>query len=113
MHELSIVFAVVRTVEKLAKENGLTKIDTLVLQIGELSLVVPRYIEECYPAAVHGTMLQDTTLRIEMLPGNAMCRKCERAFNLVGNDGRCPDCSRKDWEILSGKEFIIKEILGC
>ncbi len=113
LHELSIVFAVVRTVERLAKQNGLTKIDTLVLQIGELSSVVPRYIEECYPAAVHGTMMQDTTLRIEMLPGNAMCKQCKKAFNLIKNDGRCPDCGSKDCEILSGKEFMIKEIVAC
>jgi hydrogenase nickel incorporation protein HypA/HybF len=52
LHELGIVFEVVKTVKNFAGNNGLTKIDTVVLQIGELSSIFPHYIEECYPAAV-------------------------------------------------------------
>ena len=69
MHELGIMFNVVRSVEKVALENGVTKIDTLVLQVGQLSPVVPHYIEACYPAAVDGTMLENTKLKIEIVPG--------------------------------------------
>lgn len=113
MHELGIMFNVVRSVERFARENNVTKIDTLVLQVGELSPVVPQYIEACYPAAVDGTLLQDTKLRIEIIPGNALCRKCNTVFNLLQNRGACPDCSEKDFEVLSGKEFMIKEIVAC
>ncbi len=112
MHELGVVVEVVKTVEKFAKENGVTKIDTLVLQIGELSSMIPHYIEACYPAAVEGTMMQETKLEIEILPGNALCRKCNKVFNLIENDNTCPHCDSRDWEILSGKEFNIKEIIA-
>lgn len=112
MHELGVVINVVETVENFARENGLTKIDTLVLQIGELSSMIPKYIEACYPAAVEGTLLQDTKLKIEILPGNAMCKKCSKVFNLIENDGRCPSCESKDFELLCGKEFMIKEIIA-
>jgi len=107
------MFNVVRSVERFARENNVTKIDTLVLQVGELSPVVPQYIEACYPAAVDGTLLQDTKLRIEIIPGNALCRKCNTVFNLLQNRGACPGCSEKDFEVLSGKEFMIKEIIAC
>lgn len=70
MHELGIIINIVNTIESFAKENNLTKIDTLVLQIGEISPVVPRFIEECYPAAIDGTLLEKTKLKIEMLPGS-------------------------------------------
>jgi hydrogenase nickel incorporation protein HypA/HybF len=63
------MFNVVRSVESIAQKNGLTQIETLVLQIGELAPVVPHYIEACYPAAVDGTLLQDTKLEIEIIPG--------------------------------------------
>lgn len=113
MHELGVIIEVVKTVESFAQQNGLTKIDTLVLQIGELSSMIPRYIEACYPAAVDGTLLQDTKLRIEILPGNAICKKCNKVFNILENENKCPNCGSKDREILSGKEFMIKEIIAC
>lgn len=113
MHELGIMIEVVKTIEDYAKNYQLTRIDTLVLQIGELSSSIPRYIEACYPAAVDGTMLEETKLRIEILPGNALCKKCQKVFNLMENQSQCPGCSGKDWELLSGKEFMIKEIVAC
>lgn len=112
MHELGVVFEIIKTVEGIAQENGLTKIDTLVLQIGELSSMIPQYIEACYPAAVDGTMMQDTKLKIEILPGNGMCRACQQVFNVKANEGHCPGCGEKNWELLSGKEFMIKEIIA-
>lgn len=112
MHELSIVMNVVQKVEAFARENGLTKVDTLVLQVGELSSMIPRYIEACYPAAVDGTSLQETKLRIEIMPGNGMCKGCNTVFNLPENHNTCPKCGGEQWEILSGKEFMIKEIIA-
>ncbi|MCX7694423.1 MAG: hydrogenase maturation nickel metallochaperone HypA [Caloramator sp.] len=112
MHELGVIIEVVKYVEDFAKKNKLTKIDTLVLQIGELSAMIPRYIEACYPAAVDGTMLQDTKLKIEILPANAICKECSNVFNVIQNDKVCPNCKSEVWELLCGKEFMIKEIVA-
>ena len=113
MHELGIMYNVVETVVGIAKENQVEKIEKLVLQIGELSPVVPRFIEECYPAAIDGTILQDTKLEIEILPGNARCNHCGQVYNLLANKRVCPACNGEEWELLGGKEFMIKEILAC
>lgn len=113
MHELDIVIHIVKTVEDFAIDNRLTKIDTLVLQVGELSGVIPRYIEACYPAVVEGTSLQETKLKIEIVPGNALCKKCNKVFNLLQNDFECPHCGRNEWDILCGRELMIKEVIAC
>lgn len=113
MHELGVMFEVIKTVENFAVQNDVTKIDTLVLQIGELSSMIPKYIEACYPAAVEGTLLQETKLKIEVLPGNAICHTCNKVFNLMEQDYKCPDCGGKTYEIISGNEFFIKEIIAC
>ena len=113
MHEIGVMIDVVNTIENFARRNGITKIQTLVLQIGELSSVIPRYIAACYPAAVEGTLLQDTELKIQIMPGNGMCKKCNKAFNLIENKNICPNCGNKSWELLCGKEFMIKEIVAC
>ncbi len=113
MHELGVVIQIVKTVEDFAILHQLTKVDGLVLQIGELSSMIPHYIEQCYSAAVEGTILQDATLTIEILPGNALCKDCRKVFNLLANKQKCPHCGSGDWELLSGKEFLIKEIVAC
>jgi hydrogenase nickel incorporation protein HypA/HybF len=113
LHELGVLIQVIENVENIARKNTLTKIDTLVLQIGELSSMIPRYIEACYPAAVEGTLLKETKLKIEILPGNAICKMCNKVFNLIENNNKCPKCGSKHWEILCGKEFMIKEIIAC
>ncbi|WP_053984117.1 hydrogenase maturation nickel metallochaperone HypA/HybF [Niameybacter massiliensis] len=113
MHEIGIMIEIVKTVEKFAHQNHLKQIDTLVLQIGELSSTIPRYIEACYPMAVEGTLLQDTTLKIEVIPGNGLCRTCHKVFNLLEHARICPECGSQQWELLSGKEFMIKEIIAC
>jgi len=113
LHELGVVFEVIKTVEGFAKQNNLTKFDKLVLQIGELSSMIPKYIEACYPAAVDGTPFQDMKLEIEILPGNAICKKCNKVFNFIENSQTCPTCGSKDCNLLSGREFMIKEIVAC
>lgn len=82
MHELGVVIEVAKTVEKVAIENNLTEIERLVLQIGELSSMIPKYIESCYPVAVENTILENTKLDIEVIPANGMCKNCNKVFNL-------------------------------
>ena len=113
MHELGVVIEVINTVQSFAKQNNLTEIDKIILQIGELSSMIPKYVQACYPAAVDGTSLQNTKLEIEILPGNGLCKKCKKVFNLIENSNTCPYCESTDWELLCGREFMIKEIVAC
>ena len=113
MHELGIVAEIVRIVENIAQKQSLTKIETLVLQIGELSSVVPYYVEQCYPAASYGTMLEHTRLEIEILPGNGRCRDCGKVYNVLEHRRICPVCNSRSVELLSGREFMIKQIVAC
>ncbi|MDF2821428.1 MAG: hydrogenase nickel incorporation protein HypA [Clostridiales bacterium] len=113
MHEIGVLFEVVKSVERLAKENDVKKIETLVLQIGELSSMIPKYMKTLYPAAIDGTILEGSELEIEVLPANGLCRDCNKVFSLIENNGTCPLCRNKNFELLSGKEFFIKEIICC
>ena len=40
----------------------------------------------------------------------AICNECGAEFALDENEGRCPACDSSDRVIVSGNEFIIKEI---
>ncbi|MDF2483965.1 MAG: hydrogenase nickel incorporation protein HypA [Herbinix sp.] len=111
MHELSVLFEIVKQVELVAKKNEVEHIETLILQIGELSSMIPHYMKKLYPAAIEGTILADSRLEIEVIPANGLCKDCRQVFNLIKEKGTCPTCQSKSFELLSGKEFMIKEIL--
>ena len=111
MHEMTLAIQAIKSVIEFAEDNGIEKIDTVVLEIGELSLVVPEYMEEAWYAAVKHTMLERSRLRIEVTPGNGLCEQCGQVYNIVENKGVCPKCGSREKEILCGREFNIKELL--
>ncbi len=110
MHELGVIIEVVKTVETFVRDNNLTNVQSLTLQVGELSSMVPKYIEELYPIAVENTILKNAELVIEILPGLGQCNDCKYHFNLVKHNNICPTCNSKNWSVLTGTEFLIKEV---
>ena len=110
MHEIGIIRSMCKTVLDYAKENNVSKISAIVCEVGELSLVIPEYLKELYPTAVMDTELQDTELIIEIIPGMAECNECDEIFNVIEHEGYCPNCGSFDKDVLTGKDFKIKEI---
>ncbi len=111
MHELGVISAMVKTIEEIIHEQGYTEVHKLVLEVGELSGIVPHYMDVCYPAAVYKTFMEHSVLELETIPGMVRCRECGREFNAVAQDFLCPSCGSQDMEILSGNDVMIKEIL--
>lgn len=110
MHEIGLLRQLVRTVTDFAEENGVGEILEVVVDCGELSLVIPEYLEELYPIAAKGSILQDAKLVINEIPGLAECEDCDEIFNVVENRGYCPNCGSFEKKILSGRDFQIREI---
>ncbi len=111
MHEAGIVKMIIRTVEGIKQVEKFATVEKIVLEVGELSGVVPSYLEACYPAAVHKTFMQDTELEIEVVPGMARCLACNQEFRAYENDFSCPACSNTQLEALNGKDIMIKQIM--
>lgn len=112
MHELGIVYEVIKIVDQFVKENELTKVDKIVLEVGQLSQAIPRFLEECYPAAVSDTDYEETKLEIIQLPANARCHDCQEVYNIIDHRKVCPSCGSEDYTLVSGQEFNIKEVLA-
>ena len=110
MHEIGIVRSLCKTVLEYARENNVQSISEIVCEVGELSLVIPEYVEKLYPAVVKDTELRDTRLILEIVPGLAECDDCDEIFNVIETEGYCPNCGSFDKTVLSGKDFNIKEI---
>ena len=63
MHEIGIVRSMCKTVLDYAKANNVQRISEIVCEVGELSLVIPEYVEELYPAV--GTLCKTSGMLVE------------------------------------------------
>ena len=101
MHELGIVFHVIKSVEKIGEENGLTNIASVTLELGEVSGAIPHKKTELLPEAA---------LKIETIPAVTYCESCGRDYPTVQFGRTCPHCgSEKTW-LKQGSEINLKEI---
>ncbi len=112
MHELGILFEIEKRLEQIVEEESLEGIEAVVLEVGELSSVVPEYLEECWPAAIDGTIFKETELVIETVEGIVRCKECKNEYNLIQGDGVCVYCGHEQSEYIQGKEFNIKEVVA-
>lgn len=111
MHEIGIVRQLVRTVTEFAAQNGVEEICEVVVDCGELSLVIPEYVEELYPVAAKGSILENAKLTVNLVPGLAECEECDEIFSVIEHKGYCPNCGSFNKTVLSGDKFTIREIL--
>jgi hydrogenase nickel incorporation protein HypA/HybF len=106
VHELSITQSVVSAVrERLGDEQ----IETITLEVGRLSGVVPDSIRFCFDLCAAGTTLAGAALDIVDVPGRARCRSCGTSFEMPDALPLC-ECGGTDLEVLSGQELRIKQV---
>lgn len=112
MHELGIVFYIIRDVKAAAGENGVEHVDAVVMNIGEVSTVVPEYLTDCWRwAADKEAMLQGCELQINTIPAVSYCEDCHTEFETVRYGKTCPKCRSGKTYLLRGNEVEIKEIV--
>ncbi len=111
MHELGIVFYIIRDVKKVAEENHVDKVSAVVMDIGEVSTVVPDYLQDCWKWAVKKeTVLKDCKIKIEIIPAVTFCEDCKQEYPTVQHGKTCPYCGSLNTYLVQGNEFMIKEI---
>ncbi len=111
MHELSVVFSVIKTVEETASAHNVRKVNAVTIRLGEVSTVIPHYLTDCWNWAVRRTqVLQNAELRIETIPAVTYCRGCGDKYPTVTYGRICPHCGSPDTFLLQGNEFLIHEI---
>ena len=112
MHELGIVFYIIRDVKKVAQENGVERVSTVVMNIGEVSTIIPEYLIDCWRwAADKEEILKGCELKIDPVPAVTHCDGCGRDYPTVEHGKTCPYCGCSETWLLRGNEVEIKEIV--
>ena len=111
MHELGIVFYIIRDVKQVAEQNHVRHVSTVVMDIGEVSTIVPEYLTDCWRwAADKEELLRGCELRINTLPAVTFCEDCRQEYETVRYGRTCPHCHGEHTYLLRGNEVEIKEI---
>ncbi len=111
MHELGIVFYIIRDVKQVAEENGAGHVNAVVMNIGEVSTIVPEYLQDCWRwAADKEDLLKGCELRINTVHAVTWCDGCHREYDTVEHGRTCPYCGSGNTWLLRGNEVEIKEI---
>ncbi len=111
MHELGVVFHCIKEVNKVAAENGVSRVRSVTVEIGEVSSVVPYLFEDCWNWAVKKeTVLKNAEIIIETVPAVTHCEDCLRDYPTVKFGKTCPYCGSGNTFLLKGNELNIKQI---
>ena len=107
MHEMSICQSLMDQVEKIAKEQGASQVDSIVLSIGPLSGVEPELLSRAYEVARLQTVAENAPLEIETGAIEVECRSCGASGEAQVNRLLCPSCG--DWQVnlIKGDELLL------
>lgn len=112
MHELGLVYQVVKTIDEVVAEQGLTEVSEINLAVGEMTDVVPRFIEEAWKSAKHTTSYPNAVMNVEVIEGRARCNDCGFECKVREIEFECPSCNSTNLSVIAGREFEIKNIVA-
>ncbi len=111
MHELGVVFHCIKEVNEIAAENKVARVNSVTIQLGEVSTVIPELFEDCWNWAVKKeTVLKDAKINIERINAITFCEDCRKEYPTVEYGRTCPFCGSERTYLVQGNEFMIKEI---
>ena len=119
MHEFSFAFNIFKVAEATAIKYNAKKITEVLLEIGELTLIVPELLKRSFDMATRGSIAEGAKLTITITPGKIQCRDCSKISNVtLTRDAQltglqlfqCSHCESNNTEIIEGKKANVKNI---
>jgi hydrogenase nickel incorporation protein HypA/HybF len=110
VHEISIVEALIKSVQRELQANPDARVCTVHLRIGSLRQVLPEILEFCFEAATRDTPLAGARLEIQTVEAAARCRVCSLVFDVEDNWFECPRCHALGAVLLRGDELDLMSL---
>ena len=111
MHELGIVYHIIRDVENVARVNGVRRVSSVTLLLGEVSGVVSDLLLDAWRwAADKKPITEGAELIVEPVEAVTHCEACGRDYATVDYGKTCPHCGSGETYLLQGQEVMIKQI---
>jgi len=111
MHELSIALSIIE-IAKAALPAGRpgVRVESVNLEIGRLTAVVPETLRSCFAIASRDTALAGAALQIEEIAVVVACRDCRTESEQLGFPLACTACRSHSVDIVCGRELLVTSI---
>jgi hydrogenase nickel incorporation protein HypA/HybF len=130
MHEWALAEAVIRTVERLRRENGGGRVLAVRLSIGELQRIELSIFREGLKNLLHGEAFGPEVFEFQIEPAAFRCHLCGREWLLAEEAGlgeeekeaihflpetahaylRCPSCGSPDFSLERGRGVYVQSV---
>ncbi len=112
MHELGVTNTLIKQVLDELKERDIRKISEVVIEVGRLTSYSGESLVFYYDLLkAENERLKESSLIVEDIEPRIICKKCNKESVLTDRYMVfCPLCSSNQIKILSGHEFILKNI---
>lgn len=134
MHELALADAVMKAAVKAADDAGISRIDRLVVKVGELQQIEKDLFEFSLASVLSSRddRLRGASFDVSLEPVRFGCNACNRDYGrdevsvddaeaaeaihfipeLSHAFARCPSCGSPDFDILAGRGITLERIEG-
>jgi hydrogenase nickel incorporation protein HypA/HybF len=112
VHELSIMSNILDIVLEYAGKAGAKKVSKINLVVGDLSDLIPEWMQTYFEFVSKDTIAEQAKLEINRVSAVIRCKQCGKEFTLNRESWQfsCPACQSADIELLSGREFTVESI---
>lgn len=112
MHEISLLYKILECVRAAAEENHVRRVKFIELELGELSGILPAFLEQYFkPVAETDPLFTGAELNIKSIPGAGLCAECGSSYPIEDLGLPCPTCGSRNVRIMSGREIAVRNIL--
>ena len=111
MHELGVAFHIVSEVDKIAEANHVKQVKSVTLEIGEVSSVIPVYLQDVWKWAVDNRSkhMKGCELKIIVTRASSYCEDCQKLYHTTEGK-KCPYCGSDKTYLVTGNQTNIKDI---
>lgn len=112
MHELSVMSNILDIVIEFAEKYNAKRVAKINLSVGELSDLIPEWMQTYFDFVSKDTIAEKAELNIERIPTVIKCKECgtETTIKRENLQFSCTHCDSADVELLSGREFTVQSI---
>ena len=110
MHEMSLAMGVLQIVEEAARAQRFRRVRSVLLEIGELSMVEVEAMRFCFDAVSRGTLAEGAVLNVVEVAGQGLCFNCNMTVPLAALYDPCPACGGHPVQATGGTEMRMKEL---
>jgi hydrogenase nickel incorporation protein HypA/HybF len=107
MHELGLCASIVDAVERRAGDRPVARVR---VRVGRLHHVHPEAFDQSFAVAAMGTVAQDATADLVLIPVRMECPACHQTVDGDEAIDVCPGCGNVELVVVGGDELVLESI---